>query len=63
MNEPIVDSSQSEEARRRRFSAITTARIETLADGVFAIVMTLLVFDIRVPGADAVAAQGLASAL
>ncbi|MCK6576852.1 MAG: DUF1211 domain-containing protein [Anaerolineae bacterium] len=63
MNEPIVDSSQSDEARRRRFSAITTARIETLADGVFAIVMTLLVFDIRVPGADAVAAQGLASAL
>ncbi len=33
----------------RMSSAITTARIETLTDGVFAIVMTVLVFDIHVP--------------
>lgn len=63
MTQPNIDPAQVEEARRRRFSAITTARIETLADGVFAIVMTLLVFDIRVPAAEIVAQQGLASAL
>ena len=28
---------------------MSTHRIEALADGVFAIVMTLLVFDLRVP--------------
>ncbi|MBK8022424.1 MAG: DUF1211 domain-containing protein [Chloroflexi bacterium] len=63
MSEPIIDQSSSEEARRRRFSAITTARIETLTDGVFAIVMTLLVFDIRVPAQEIVEELGLGGAL
>jgi uncharacterized membrane protein len=53
----------SEQRRIRRFSAITTTRIETLADGVFAIVMTLLVFDIRVPTPERVAEIGFAAAL
>ncbi len=53
----------SEQRRIRRFSAITTTRIETLADGVFAIVMTLLVFDIRVPTPERVAEIGFATAL
>lgn len=44
-------------------SAITTGRIETLVDGVFAIVMTLLVFDIHVPLQAQVEQIGLASAL
>src|SRR5947209_2907092 len=30
-------------------SGISTGRVETLADGVFAIVMTLLILDIRAP--------------
>jgi len=42
---------------------LSTARIETLADGVFAIVMTLLVFDMRVPIQDQVNAVGLGQAL
>lgn len=44
-------------------SAITTARIETLADGVFAIVMTLLAFDIRTPVQEQVDQLGLLAAL
>jgi uncharacterized membrane protein len=36
-----------------------TARIETLVDGVFAIAMTLLIFDIRVPLPENVALSGL----
>lgn len=47
----------------RMSSSITTARIETLTDGVFAIVMTLLVFDMRVPVQEQVAEIGLARAL
>ncbi|MBE2269500.1 MAG: DUF1211 domain-containing protein [Anaerolinea sp.] len=46
-----------------RVPTLSTARIETLADGVFAIVMTLLVFDIRVPVQEAVDAVGLGPAL
>jgi uncharacterized membrane protein len=42
---------------------LSTTRIETLADGVFAIVMTLLVFDMRVPAQNQVEAGGLLSAL
>lgn len=42
---------------------LSTARIETLADGVFAIVMTLLVFDIRVPIQEQVSQTGLLNAL
>lgn len=41
-------------------TADTTGRLEALTDGVFAIVMTLMVFDIRVPAA---APEGLAAAL
>lgn len=37
--------------RQAPVGAMTTSRIEALADGVFAIVMTLLVFDIRLPEA------------
>ena len=47
----------------RMSSAITTGRIETLVDGVFAIVMTVLVFDIHVPLQTEVDQVGLASAL
>jgi uncharacterized membrane protein len=48
---------------KRLSSDIPTARIETLVDGVFAIVMTVLVFDLRVPLEDEVAAGGLLHAL
>ncbi|MCC6802347.1 MAG: DUF1211 domain-containing protein [Anaerolineae bacterium] len=48
---------------KRASSAITTARIETLADGVFAIVMTLLAFDMRVPVEEQVDQLGLWGAL
>lgn len=48
---------------KRMSSAITTARIETLADGVFAIVMTLLAFDMRVPVQEQVEQLGLSGAL
>ncbi len=46
-------------------SSITTTRIETLADGVFAIVLTLLAFDLdlRVPGQEQVSQLGLLGAL
>jgi uncharacterized membrane protein len=39
------------------------SRIETLTDGIFAIVMTLLVFEIRVPAINVVTEQDLASQL
>lgn len=48
---------------KRMASSITTSRIETLADGVFAIVMTVLVFDLRVPVEEQVARLGLLRAL
>ena len=50
---------------KRMASSITTTRIETLADGVFAIVLTLLAFDLdlRVPSQDVVSQIGLAGAL
>lgn len=48
---------------RRMASSIATGRIEVLVDGVFAIVMTLLVFGIQVPSPEQVAAVGLAQAL
>ena len=48
---------------KRMSSSITTARIETLADGVFAIVMTVLVFDLRVPVQEQVDQVGLLHAL
>ncbi|MEP7294116.1 MAG: TMEM175 family protein [Chloroflexota bacterium] len=48
---------------KRMTSSITTARIETLADGVFAIVMTVLVFDLRVPVQEQVDQVGLLLAL
>lgn len=44
-------------------SSITTNRIEALSDGVFAIVMTLLVFDLSVPTMEEVAQIGLSAAL
>ena len=40
-----------------------TARVEAFSDGVFAIAMTLLVFQIKVPGRDLVTASGLANGL
>lgn len=43
--------------------SLSTARIETLADGVFAIVMTLLVFGIVVPAQEQVNELGLTGAL
>jgi uncharacterized membrane protein len=48
---------------KRMSSSISTARIETLADGVFAIVMTLLAFDMRVPLQEQVDQIGLLRAL
>lgn len=60
---PPHDPSRETTEISRMQSSITTARIETLADGVFAIVMTLLVFDIRVPVQEAVDQFGLLGAL
>lgn len=48
---------------KRVASSITTGRIEALTDGVFAIVMTILVFDIHVPTQDVVKQLGLLLAL
>jgi uncharacterized membrane protein len=45
--------------QRRLSSAIPTARIETLTDGVFAIVMTILVFNFHTPLNEVVAKFGL----
>jgi uncharacterized membrane protein len=45
--------------QRRLSSAIPTARIETLTDGVFAIVMTILVFNFHTPLKEIVAQFGL----
>ena len=43
-------------------SKMTTGRLETLIDGVFAIAMTLLVFNFKVPeGALSAAAQSIAA--
>ena len=39
------------------------SRVETISDGVFAIVMTLLVFDIKVPSADIISSADLWGAL
>ena len=49
MTEPAVD--------------LRTSRVEALADGVFAIAMTILVLTISVPKAETVAAEGLPEAL
>lgn len=40
------------------FGHLSSYRVETLADGVFAIAMTLLVLDLEVPSPDLVAEQG-----
>jgi uncharacterized membrane protein len=53
--EPDVNASQ----QRRLSSPIPTARIETLTDGVFAIVMTILVFNFHTPLKEIVAQFGL----
>lgn len=63
MQDPTTEQGGGEARRVRSFSAITSNRIETLTDGVFAIVMTLLVFDIRIPAAEIVAERGLFTAL
>jgi uncharacterized membrane protein len=47
----------------RKVPHLSTARVETLNDGVFAIVMTLLVFGILVPAQEEVDALGLGGAL
>ncbi|HVU14282.1 MAG TPA: TMEM175 family protein [Phototrophicaceae bacterium] len=48
---------------RPLLSSISTARIETLTDGVFAIVMTILVFNFHIPTQAEVAEHGLLRAL
>ncbi len=52
-----IDPNASQQ--RRLSSAIPTARIETLTDGVFAIVMTVLVFNFHSPLKELVAKFGL----
>jgi uncharacterized membrane protein len=59
MIDPETEASQ----RKHISSNIPTARIETLVDGVFAIVMTVLVFNFHTPLKDAVAKFGLAHEL
>ena len=55
----MIDSDPNASQQRRLSSAIPTARIETLTDGVFAIVMTILVFNFHTPLKDIVAQFGL----
>ncbi len=55
MTQPDVDTPET----NRASSAITTARIETLTDGVFAIVMTILVFNFHTPLKELVQQFGL----
>jgi uncharacterized membrane protein len=59
----MTNQSTSSPPAPERPPALSSARIETLADGVFAIVMTLLVFDMRVPVQEAVVQVGLPQAL
>jgi uncharacterized membrane protein len=47
----MPDAGNSREKRLER--GLTTTRIESLSDGVFAIVLTLMVFQIRIPDIDA----------
>lgn len=63
MAQPTQPTHESEHPISRMTSAITTARIETLTDGVFAIVMTLLVFDMHLPLPEQVEQIGLLNAL
>ncbi len=49
-----MTDNQTDSELKRMSSSITTARIEALTDGVFAIVMTLLVFDIHDPARELV---------
>ena len=55
----MIDSDPNASQQRRLSSAIPTARIETLTDGVFAIVMTILVFNFHTPLKEIVAQFGL----
>lgn len=59
MIDPETEASQ----RQRISSNIPTARIETLVDGVFAIVMTVLVFNFHAPSQEEVDTLGLLHAL
>jgi uncharacterized membrane protein len=59
----MPEDDQNPSQVKRLASDIPTARIETLVDGVFAIVMTVLVFDLRVPLEDQVVELGLLRAL
>lgn len=59
MIDPETEASQ----RKRISSNIPTARIETLVDGVFAIVMTVLVFNFHAPLQEEVDKVGLLQAL
>ena len=60
----MTETPETENSQLRRISSsISTGRIETLADGVFAIVMTVLVFDMRVPLQAEVDQIGLLAAL
>ncbi len=59
MTDPETEASQPQ----RISSNIPTARIETLVDGVFAIVMTVLVFNFHAPSQEEVAEAGLLQAL